>query len=1405
MSKPVPGGRPPAHDRDPSQTGASASAELVAYDRYIDSQLQTARRQVRSVDIAVSLVTLGAGTLGFFLLVAVFDHWILPGGLGGVGRWLALGVYLAAALAFVWHSLLPLCIRRINPVYAAAAIERSKPTLKNSLINFLLLRARPEGLSPVVFEAIEQHAATELAQVPVDATIDRSQLIKAGYIFLGLLLAAAVYKVVSPKDPFQTFGRIMAPWADIAPPTRVSIVAVRPGNSTVMRGQAAKISAEVHGLPRDQAVTLVYSTDDGQIVDRAVPMRVPTDGYHFEADLPEGKGGIQQDVQYRVVAGDATSNEFHLTVQAAPTIVVESVDYEYPGYTGMVGQTVDHQGDLKAIEGTRVTLHAVANQPIKSAVVDFDCNGTDDLRMTLDDRHASATITLALKADRASPEYSTYQLRFTNLDGRENPQPIRHQIEVTRDLAPEIQFLAPKREEIDLPLNVPLACEISAHDPDFALVRVALVGQAGTAPMFERPLLEESKDGQPWQGQFHKKLTLTPKKLGLKVGDVLEYWAWAEDNKSPAANRTETARRRARIVAPTQTELSPDALAKGDQGPDGQPEGNAGDDKQPGDEPDSPDAEDKTDDHADLSPPGSDKKRPQDQQGDNEEKSDPDHDRQPGKEQTTDKKQDPGAGEKDRKQGQQDSGSQGQAGEEKAGQDQSGQEGSQGGQSGKGQSGKGKSGKEQSGKGQSGKGHAGKDAAETAGSEQGQSGDSSDGGQEGTDQGGNQGQSGKSRSGKQGSGKQGSGKAGSAKPDPVAQDGSEDGEAFERILDRQNEEQDGTGGAQTNSGQSGSRGKDKSPASQPPEKSGSRSTDKKAGKTGDEKSEGKETTGSDASDHGTTDKTNTGDKDAGGKRVEDKPGADDQTADGDKMPDGDKRPAPTAGDEKDSPDGSQDGTDGAGGKSTSGKSSDDKDPMDDGTGGGDEKTKSGDGKSTTDGGGQTKSGQQATGKQPGNKGAGDKGAGEKGAGEKEAGDKGAGDKRSADEHSGEKGPDEKKQGAGSGTQGKGDDKQPPESSGQGQPDGKAGSEKEEQGQPGAGQENGDDKQNSPSPQGENKPTGKNSPRNQTGDKRTSKSSEPPAASGSEKQSDSQGDESGDRSGGGKKGGGQKSQQAGAGNPGSQSEAEEGGDATEDPSGQESSDQPGEKKEGGEKKTDSEKSGDGKTSRTGPQKTGPGAKQGSPAPPPDPSSATEPSDGKGSDKPGTDLGPGHSPSGKPGKAGSSDPEGPGNVSEREAAEPPPPAPEVADAANLDFSRKATELSIQRLRDQLNKGQIDQELLDRLQWTQADMERWVSRWESMFRRSQQQTVQGQAARTELDATLRSLGLKPHGIEISGHRKDDLTHGMKEGIRTRPPAEYRDQVRQYTQGISRNQSGGNATSQPNKSANDQRDQER
>ena len=54
----------------------------------------------------------------------------------------------------------------------------------------------------------------------------------------------------------------------------------------------------------------------------------------------------------RIVAGDAETHPYRLTVIAAPTIIVERLDYAYPPYTKRPPETVEQQGDIKALEGT---------------------------------------------------------------------------------------------------------------------------------------------------------------------------------------------------------------------------------------------------------------------------------------------------------------------------------------------------------------------------------------------------------------------------------------------------------------------------------------------------------------------------------------------------------------------------------------------------------------------------------------------------------------------------------------------------------------------------------------------------------------------------------------------------------------------------------------------------------------------------------------------------------------------------------------------------------------------------------------------------------------------------------------------------------------------------------------------
>ena len=84
--------------------------------------------------------------------------------------YLAMGVVLVGSVGyFAYRRLWPLVRRAINPVYAAQTIERSSPTLKNSLINLLLFRQHRAEISDAVYKTLEEQAAHRLTRVPVDA------------------------------------------------------------------------------------------------------------------------------------------------------------------------------------------------------------------------------------------------------------------------------------------------------------------------------------------------------------------------------------------------------------------------------------------------------------------------------------------------------------------------------------------------------------------------------------------------------------------------------------------------------------------------------------------------------------------------------------------------------------------------------------------------------------------------------------------------------------------------------------------------------------------------------------------------------------------------------------------------------------------------------------------------------------------------------------------------------------------------------------------------------------------------------------------------------------------------------------------------------------------------------------
>lgn len=1292
----------------PPPVAAPANGKLVEYEEFIESQLRKTRSHVWSVELAGALMLLAAGTLGYFFVAGLVDHWVVPGGLGFWGRLTALFVFLVLVAVFLARQVLPLLLLRINPLYAAYTIERSRPALKNGLLNFLFFRANPGGMSEAVYQAIEEQAATNLAKVHVEAAVDRSKLIQIGYVLVGIILACAAYTLFSPKDLFKSASRVVMPWADLQAPTRTLIAELEPGDAQAFRGQQVTVKARIEGLPSDGKVTLLYTTADGQTVDRAIELTLPVDGYKYAAVLPAGDATLQQPLSYRIEAGDAVTRQYMLHVVAAPTIAVQSVEYKYPAYTGLLAQRVEQQGDVKAIEGTQVTIHALANEPIESAYIDFDGDATLDQRMQVDGVNAQATFTVALQPDRLQAAHHSYQLVFKNEAGQQNLQPVRHQIEVTRDLAPEIQFVLPKKDEIDLPLNGAVDLEVVANDPDFALRRIKLSTASGKGPLKDVMLLDEVR-----RGQFVRKIRFTPGKLGLKAGDVVVYSAVAEDNKDPLPNRTETPQRRIRLISTTGGQPSRDQVAKDDaaDGQKGQPQakGQGGGDDEP---PRSGEGEPEK---------GPGKRDAQTANKPDAEPGDPADEQQPA----DDTAKDDGPGEK-----------------------------------------------------------GGKQDAAQQGDKQG------DNGQEGAAEGSDK----QLGAGEKNGGEKGAGEKG-AEPS-AANDGSNDSDAIERILKHREEQNKGAGGSAGADGdqaqQQPNPGKQQQP--KPGQDAGKKSAQRDpANKTpsqpsGDrEQPEGQQGESDQPDQQGKKGQQKSDQQQPGQQKQQGPQGAG-ESGEGESGDDGAESQKQQGGqsgkssgkgdrqgaDPQDSAEQSADQRAGEAGKK--GRPSDAKSGKDDASGAqpGDDAAQ---GKSR----GDTKTGPKPPGAKPaagepqdtqGEQGQPAETSDQKGAGKKSSGDpknrnsKDSAAKDQQDQPAAGKDADPGKSGQGDKSRGEPGAKPDQQAPGdEKSSDANGGDSDKDKGNSGAGQRNESDK-GSPSPQGANQPRDKSprqSPEGQQGQPKDS----PQSPSQSHRESDSQGQDDGDRSGGGKKGGGQKANKSGTGGAGQNTPSDEGAGRSEEPGQGETSDQaPGKQPS------------DEKTGQSG-SKPGAGSTK-APSGGDDPQAAGDkPPSGGGE----AGQSPAQNPQG-PSESGASNQPGGGKPGANSSPDRPwTPTTDAAEKANLDYARKATDLALAHLKDELAKDRPDPELLNRLGWTRGDLEKFVKRWEQLRGPARTSGESGAPAQRELDEALRSLGLRPRATSMSGNAgRDDKSQGYKESRRTNPPPEYAEQYEAYTQGTAK-----------------------
>jgi len=363
-----------------SQTTSKIPAKRqTKVQTYVNRQLDRTRRQVKSTDLITRLIVGVLLVLAMLQIFAIVDAWIWS--FNPTARWICFLSLIGAVVTYGVFAVAPLFLRKIHPDYAAKMIEEERPSFKNSLLNYVSLRKKPARTHTAIMDAVSKQAALDLQTVPDDAAVDQSSIIKSGMFLLGLIGFAVLYWLVSPKDPLQSFSRVLMPSIKQSAPSVVQVMDVSPGDHEIFFGDSVEVAATIKGSFSPEDVKLVYSTTDGQLVDQEFAMQPETDANRrFSAMLSPDQGGIQQSLVYRVVARDGQSPDYDIVVKPNPSISIDVLTITPPAYTGLPVETLGAQESIEAPEGSTVRVEALANLPIKLAYMELlkrNSNGGD--------------------------------------------------------------------------------------------------------------------------------------------------------------------------------------------------------------------------------------------------------------------------------------------------------------------------------------------------------------------------------------------------------------------------------------------------------------------------------------------------------------------------------------------------------------------------------------------------------------------------------------------------------------------------------------------------------------------------------------------------------------------------------------------------------------------------------------------------------------------------------------------------------------------------------------------------------------------------------------------------------------------------------------------------------------------
>ena len=493
------------------------------------------------------------GVIALLVGEALVD-WLMP--LPGTVR-ITLLVVGAGVIGYLLYKYLVQPLRASLTLRDVALnVERNHPDLEDRLVSAIEFGNR-ESADPIeahMLQRLLEDTTERVKGINFKATIDHSRTRKHVGIAALVVVGCVILSLLFPTEIRTSLLRVLVPWEKTDPILTTKLV-VEPGNARILRGKSLPIHVTVTGKSADKVV-LTYGDIGAQQPstsevnkDQQQPKTIinmlqnPDDKRGFAYEI----FNIDADMEYYVVANEATSERYTVEVFEMPKVTEISVAYTYPDYTGLKSVVQTGTGDIHAVVGTQAEIRLTTNKAIQTAtfsrktdvVNDLQVSTAQELRATPEPVSTQMTVsdgnTLTTTIDVV--EDGSYDIQLLCIDGFNNEIPIEYMIRAIPDVVPEVVIKEPGRDVKATKLD---EVEIIAEaTDDYGVAELKLMYRIGSDALQE--LVMESSVSTPSVGSgaagdsrhaADGTYTFYLEEFEVEPGDIISYYAHATDNNT---------------------------------------------------------------------------------------------------------------------------------------------------------------------------------------------------------------------------------------------------------------------------------------------------------------------------------------------------------------------------------------------------------------------------------------------------------------------------------------------------------------------------------------------------------------------------------------------------------------------------------------------------------------------------------------------------------------------------------------------------------------------------------------------------------------------------------------------------------------------------------------------------------